>query len=184
MLSLQLAGMVHAAGLLVNGRPAVRIRSPAPGQGGKHPRHGHLRATDRGTNVPATSPDDVVKVIAEARTHSGALGPYLWLVAVTGMRCGELCGLQIRDFDPDRGLVHVAFNYVVATASAYVRTPRPTRTAGWPSTHLDEIRVGLAAVAVELRDDAYLFSDDPAHSRPWNPDWATRQVAEAAAAAG
>lgn len=34
-----------------------------------------------------------------------------------------------------------------------------------------------------LQDDAYLFSNDPAHSRPWNPDWATHKVAEAAAAA-
>jgi integrase len=32
---------------------------------------------------------------------------------VTGVRRGELCGLQIRDIDLDRGLVHVAFNYVV-----------------------------------------------------------------------
>ena len=63
--------------------------------------------------IPATSPDDVAKVIAEARSHSAALGLYLWLVVVTGVRRGELCGLQIRDIDLDRGLVHVAFNYVV-----------------------------------------------------------------------
>ena len=49
---------------------------------------------------------------------------------------------------------------------------------------LDEIRAELAAVGVELRDDAYLFSNDPAHSRLWNPDWATQKVAAAAAAAG
>ena len=35
--------------------------------------------------IPATSPDDVAKVIAEARERSPALGLYLWLVAVTGM---------------------------------------------------------------------------------------------------
>ena len=52
------------------------------------------------------------------------------------------------------------------------------------ATYLDEIRAALAAVGVELRDDAYLFSNDPAHSRPWNPDWATHSVAEASAAAG
>ena len=38
-------------------------------------------------------------------------------------------------------------------------------------------------MAVELCDDAYLFSNDPAHSRPWNPDWATHEVAKAADAA-
>jgi hypothetical protein len=50
-------------------------------------------------------------------------------------------------------------------------------------THLDEIRAELTGLGVELRDDAYLFSNDPAHTRPWNPDWATHKVAEAAAAA-
>jgi integrase len=50
------------------------------------------------------------------------------------------------------------------------------------TTHLDEIRAELTGLGVELRDDAYLFSNDPAHTRPWNPDWATHKVAEAAAA--
>ncbi len=52
------------------------------------------------------------------------------------------------------------------------------------ASYLDEIRAELAAVGVELRDDAYLFSNDPGHARPWNPDWATHKVAEAADAAG
>jgi integrase len=143
--------------------------------------------------IPATSPDDVAKVIAEARARSAALGLYLWLVAVTGVRRGELCGLQIRDVDLDRGLVHVAFNYVVR-AGQRVRKDTKTHQDRWlaidPDTcaliasYLDEIRAELAAVGVGLRDDAYLFSNDPAHSRPWNPDWATHKVAEAADAAG
>src|SRR5580693_832715 len=36
--------------------------------------------------IPATSPDEVAKVIAEARGHSADLGLYLWLVVVTGAR--------------------------------------------------------------------------------------------------
>jgi integrase len=79
----------------------------------------------------------------------------------------------------------------VANASA--RTPRPTRT-GWLAidpdtcaliaTYLDESSAALAAVGVELRDDAYLFSNDPSHARPWNPDWVTHQIAAVADAAG
>jgi len=34
-------------------------------------------------------------------------------VAVTGVRRGQLCGLQIRDTHLDQALVHVAVNYVV-----------------------------------------------------------------------
>jgi integrase len=80
--------------------------------------------------IPATSPDDVAKVIAEARARNAALGLYLWLVVVTGVRRGELCGLQIRDIDLDRGLVPVAFNYVVR-AGQRVRKDTKTHQDRW-----------------------------------------------------
>jgi integrase len=142
--------------------------------------------------IPATSPDDVAKVIAQAQAHSTALGLYLWLVVVTGVRRGELCGLQLSDIDVDQGQVHVAFNYVVRGGQR-VRKDTKTHQDRWLAidpdtcaliaTYLAEIRAELAPVGVELRDDAYLFSNDPAHSRPWNPDWATHKIAEAAEAA-
>jgi integrase len=144
-------------------------------------------------SVQATSPEDVAKVIAQARAHSAALGLYLWLVVITGVRRGELCGLQICDIDLDRGTVHVAFNYVVRGGQR-VRKDTKTHQDRWlaidPDTcalivsYLDETRAALAAVGVELRDDAYLFSNDPSHARPWNPDWVTHQIAAAAEAAG
>jgi integrase len=134
----------------------------------------------------------VAKVIAQARARNTALGLYLWLVVVTGVRRGELCGLQIRDIDLDRGLVHVAFNYVVRGGQR-VRKDTKTHQDRWlaidPDTcalianYLDETSAALAAVGVDLRSDAYLFSNDPAHSRPWNPDWVTHQIAAAADAA-
>jgi hypothetical protein len=78
--------------------------------------------------------------------------------------------------------VHVAFNYVVRGGQR-VRKDTKTHQDRWlaidPDTcalianYLEEIRDALAAVGVGLRDDAYLFSSDPAHARPWNPDWAT-----------
>jgi hypothetical protein len=52
----------------------------------------------------------VAKVIAEAGARNAALGLYLWLVVVTGVRRGELCGLQLRDVDLDRGPVYVALS--------------------------------------------------------------------------
>ena len=114
-------------------------------------------------------------------------------MVVTGVRRGELCGLQIRDIDLDRGLAHVAFNYVVRGGQRVrkdTKTHQDRRLAIDPDTcaliasYLHEIRAELAAVGAGLRDDAYLFSNDPAHARPWNPDWATHKVAEAAGAAG
>jgi integrase len=143
--------------------------------------------------ILATSPEAVAKVIAEARARSAALGLYLWLVVVTGVRRGELCGLQIRDVDLDRALVHVGFNYVVR-GGRRVRKDTKTHQDRWlaidPVTcalivsYLAEVKAELAAVGVELRGDAYLFSNNPAHARPWNPDWVTHRVADAADAAG
>ena len=132
-------------------------------------------------------------MIAEARARSAALGLYLLLVVVTGVRRGGLCGLQIRDVDLDRALVHVAFNYVVR-GGRRVRKDTKTHQDRWlaidPVTcaliesYLAEIKAELAAVGAGLRDDAYLFSNDPAHARPWNLDWVSHRVAEVAAAAG
>ena len=143
--------------------------------------------------IPATSPEEVAKVIAEARTRNAARGLYLWLVVITGVRRGELCGLQIRDIDLDRGLVHVAFNYVVRGGQR-VRKDTKTHQDRWlaidPATcalitdYVAEIKAALAAVGVQLPDDAYLFSNDPAHARPWNPDWVTHQIATVADVAG
>ena len=149
--------------------------------------------TIRRQTIMATSPEAVAKVIAAARAYSDALGLYLWLVVVTGVRRGELCGLQLRDVDLDRGQVHAAFNYVVR-AGQRIRKDTKTHQDRWlainPVTcaliasYLAEIKAELAAVDAELRDDAYLFSNDPAHARPWNPDWVTHRVADAAATAG
>jgi integrase len=158
----------------------------------RHPTRSAKPPTPTRRPIPATSPDDVAKVIAEARSRSAALGLYLWLVAVTGVRRGELRGLPVCDIDLDRGLVHIAFNYVVR-GGRRVRKDTKTHQDRWLAidpdtcaliaTYLDEIRAKLAAVGVGLRDDAYLFSNDPAHARAWNPDWATHKVAEAADAA-
>ena len=41
--------------------------------------------------LPATTPEDVAKVIAEGRKAHPVLVLYLWLVAITGARRGELC---------------------------------------------------------------------------------------------
>ena len=78
------------------------------------------------------------------------------------------------------GLVHVAFNYVVR-AGQRVRKDTKTHQDRWlaidPGTcaliadYRGEIRAEPAAVGVGLRDGAYLCSNDPAHSQPWNPDW-------------
>jgi integrase len=110
-------------------------------------------------------------------------------VVVTGVRRGELYGLQIRDADLDRGLVHVAFNYVVGGGQR-VRNDTKTHQGRW-----------LAIDPGHMRADRGLSGRDqgragrcqrraargrvpvlqrPSHSRPRKPDWATHKAADAA----
>jgi hypothetical protein len=102
--------------------------------------------------IPATSPDDIATVIAEARARNAALGLYLWLVVVTGVRRGELCGLQLRDIDLDRGLVHVAFNYVVRGGQR-VRKDTKTHQDRWLA--IDPDTCALIASVVGDRFDGW-----------------------------
>jgi DNA-binding transcriptional regulator YhcF (GntR family) len=63
---------------------------------------------------PATPPADVVNVIDQARAAGQRdIALYLWLAAMTGVRRGELCAVQIADIDLGNAVLHIAFNYVV-----------------------------------------------------------------------
>jgi len=138
---------------------------------------------------PATPPADVVNVIDQARAagqHDIAL--YVWLVAITGVRRGELRAVQIADIDLSN-----AFNYVVKAGQKLrkdTKTHQERYIAIDPVTcalireTLDETTTALAAVGLTLAPAAFLFSNDPAHSRPWNPDWVTHRVCDLAKAAG
>jgi len=143
--------------------------------------------------LPATAPQDVAKVIAEGRKAHPEMALYLWLVAITGARRGELCALQVCDIDLDNGVVHIAFNYVVVDGRR-VRKDTKTHqdrylaidpvTCAMIREHLGTIRAELAAVGLELPEDAYVFSNDPMGASPWNPDWASHKASDLAAATG
>lgn len=142
---------------------------------------------------PATSPAEVAAVISEGRSREmHQLALYLWLAAITGARRGELCAVQIREVDLDHGMLHLAFNYVVKGGQK-VRKDTKTHQERWNALdeasvafireHLDTVRSALATVGLELAPDAYLFSNDPVHAVPWNPDWASHKVSDLAVAA-
>jgi integrase len=143
--------------------------------------------------VPAVPPGDVAKVIAEGRKTHPAMALYLWLVAITGARRGELCAVQVCDLDLDTGILHLAFNYVVVDGQR-VRKDTKTHqdrylaidpvTCAMLREHLEAIRAELAAGGLERPEDAYVFSNDPMGANPWNPDWATHKASDLAAAAG
>ena len=133
-------------------------------------------------------------MIAVARERGlELLALYLWLAATTGARRGELCALQWADLDLDKGLVHIAYSYLVRPG---VRARKDTKTHQDRYLALDDVTVAVlkqrrgaaaearARVGSQLPEDAYIFSHDPAAASPWNPDWVTRKVAEVADAVG
>ncbi|HTX26836.1 MAG TPA: tyrosine-type recombinase/integrase [Streptosporangiaceae bacterium] len=143
--------------------------------------------------VPATSPQDVAKAIAESRKTHPAMALYLWLVAITGARRGELCALQVCDVDLEKCVLHLAYNYVVVGGRRVrkdTKTHQDRHLAIDPVTctmlreHLEAIRAELGGLGLELPEDAYVFSNDPMGASPWNPDGATHKGSDLAAAAG
>jgi integrase len=143
---------------------------------------------------PATSPSEVAAVIAQARAADRLLlALYVWLAAITGARRGELCAVQLCDLDLEHGTMHVAFNYLVKGGQK-VRKDTKTHQDRWLaldpvscafiSEAVSAINARLAAVGLQVAPDAYLFSNDPMHAVPWNPDWVSHQVADLADGAG
>lgn len=137
------------------------------------------KALPRSPSSP--EPDQVAKVIATARELGlELLALYLWLAAVTGARRGELCALQWADIDVERGVLHVAFSYLVLPG---VKTRKDTKTHQARRLAIDDITVTvladrrqhveglLAAVGCELPETAYIFTHDPAGATPWQPGW-------------
>ena len=150
--------------------------------------------TVRQKKQPAISPSVVVKVIEQARfSGQNAIALYVWLVAITGARRGELCAVQVRDIDLANGVVHVAYNYVVK-GGRKVRKDTKTHqdrylaidpvSCALIQEHIAAAETALGGTGVRFAQDAYLFSNQAANTRPWNPDWATHRVADLAAATG
>jgi integrase len=161
----------------------------------RNPAHSARLTTPAPRKLPAPPPGDVAAVIAEARAQGMIeLALYLWLAAITGARRGELCALQIRDVDLDHDVLHLAFSYLVRRGHKLRKDTKTHQdrgnalddaiTCALIREHLDALTTVFTAAGLELAMDAYLFSNDPLHAAPWNPDWVTHKVSALAEAAG
>ncbi len=139
------------------------------------------------------SPEDVATLLTKAWELDPPLALFLWLAVTAGARRGELCELRWNNLDLLGGTLRVAQNYAVrggqklhkATKTHQKRTlATDDVTCQLLTEERDAIRARLAAVDVELADDAFVFSHDPAGARPWNPDSVTHRVAVLAEKAG
>lgn len=98
---------------------------------------------------------------------------------VTGMRRGELLGLRWRYVDLDEGTLSAKRVYFARQGHKVekdTKTHQERRRVLDPATvellraHRKRAEERLNALGLELTGDAYVFSPDPAHARPYHPD--------------
>jgi integrase len=146
--------------------------------------------------VPAPNPptpEQAGRIVAASWEHDPDWGALVWLVMVTGLRRAELAAQRWTDVDlPGAGLT-VRRNYVRVKGRAIekdTKTHRMRRLALDAATvavltehhqrYLDRARV----LEIEPTGEAYLFSCDPAHERPYDPSAVSHRYSRMCAALG
>jgi hypothetical protein len=133
----------------------------------------------------AVTPPTVAEVqllLSAARDDDPEFGAYLWVLAATGCRRGEGCGLRWSDIDLDGEELVIRRAIAMANGVPYEKS---TKTHASRRVSLDEATVLVLrehrrrmleramALGVRLADDAYVFAD--VEGRPWRPDVCTNR---------
>jgi integrase len=144
-------------------------------------------------NPDPPTPDQAATLVNAAWDQDAAWGTLVWLVMTTGMRRGEVLALRWRHVQFDRRLLEIRRNYVQRQGRKIdkdTKTHQMRRISLDPDTitvleeHRDRALHQARLLDVASIDDWYLFSSDPAHSRPLNPDWITHRYTDMAAEHG
>ena len=110
------------------------------------------------------------------------------LAATLGLRRSELAGLRWRCVDLDAGLVGIEEGVTVTPGEGRKVTETKTGLHGQGVLYVDEALIELLRDAyeslekdavdlgVDISSDAYVFSSDPLHEKPINPDTLTHRV--------
>ncbi|MEU4395239.1 tyrosine-type recombinase/integrase [Kribbella sp. NPDC023855] len=106
-------------------------------------------------------------------------GALVWLTMVTGHRRGELCAIRWSHLDLDNGVLHLEKAIGQRGAKKWekdTKAHQDRRITLDPETveilreHLTRFQTRAAALGLELRDDAYVFSLAPDGSKHLIPD--------------
>jgi len=138
-------------------------------------------------------PDEAVRLLAAAESHSRVMAVLTWLALVTGARRGELCALRWPDVNEAEGDLLIGRSYAVRKGQKMIKptkTHRKRRLALDPGTlellagYKEECRKAALQAGGELDEDGYIFSADGFGATPWNPDTIGKWFRQIAAAAG
>jgi integrase len=109
---------------------------------------------------------------------------FLWLTMVSGCRRGEMCALRWTDLDLAHGIMTVQRSYA-QTARGNLEKATKTRqkrrvaldasTVELLTAYRTQVESDCAALGVELRRDAFVFSGSPDSSTPLLPSTVTQK---------
>ena len=140
----------------------------------------------RRPTMKVPSPEQVRHLIVEAtrpEAKNPELATIILVAAITGMRRGELCGLQWRDVEWDASAIVVARSVWQTPDGIGVKPPKTHQTRrlllGPQAMEVlkgrhERATEGATLAGVALSPDSYIFSADPDGSRPMIPDTLTQ----------
>lgn len=154
---------------------------------GEAVRWGHVRSSPAGAvRLPRADsheiavPDlaTVVRVLAAAAERGPLLGAAVRLALATGMRRGELCGLQWGDVDLEHGVVTVRRSVATVDGRRIVKgtktrqereVPVDPETVAVVRSWRDAQAAAAVELGVELGPGAWALTPDPEGREPWRP---------------
>ena len=130
------------------------------------------------------SPDQAARLLNLVWTEDEEFGLYLWTAITTGARRGEVSALRENRFDFARQQVRVSTHYIVKQGSRIEKAPKDGEgrvlsldllTCELLRERFQRRRADARTLGVQVPDDAFAFSPDPAGREPWNPDTMTHR---------
>jgi integrase len=130
------------------------------------------------------SPDQAARLLNLVWAGDEEFGLYLWTAFTTGARRGEVSALRENRFDFTRQQVRLARNYLVKQGQHIEKAPKDGEgrvlsldllTCGLFQERFQRRRAEARALGVQVPEDAFAFSPDPAGREAWNPDTMTHR---------
>jgi integrase len=130
------------------------------------------------------SPDQAARLLNLVWTEDEEFGLYLWTAITTGARRGEVSALRENRFDFASQQIRVSTTYIVKQGNRIEKAPKDgdgrvlsldLLTCELLRERFQRRRADAQALGVQVPDDAFAFSPDPAGCTPWNPDTMTHR---------
>jgi integrase len=130
------------------------------------------------------SPDQAARLLNLVWAEDEEFGLYLWTAFTTGARRGEVSALRENRFDFTRQQVRLARNYLVKQGQRIEKAPKDGEgrvlsldllTCELFQERFRRRRAEARALGVQVPEDAFAFSPEPAGRIPWNPDTMTHR---------